>query len=105
MRVPRAKTRLTAIFPLSRRPPWAQVRENGGTRSPARFSPPRGRGGGRGVASHRGRLAGPPEGVGAAGVGPGAAVGRLGAMSGRNLGPEVLAWADSQLGPGLELIL
>ena len=46
---------------------------SGGTRSPARFSPPRGRGGARGVASHRGQLAGPPEGVGVAGAGPGAA--------------------------------
>ena len=51
---------------------------HGGKRPAARFSPPRGRGGDRGVARHRAQLAGPPEGPGGAGGGPGGPVGRMG---------------------------
>ena len=78
--------------------PWApgQITNSGGTRSPARFSPPRGRGGARGDASHRGQLAGPPEGVGVAGAGPGAAVRAWGLC---RPNPGGLTWGVPQIAP------
>ena len=69
---------------------------SGGTRSPARFSPPRGRGGARGVASHRGQLAGPPEGVGVAGAGPGAGIHAWGLC---RPNPGGLTWGVPQIAP------
>ena len=55
------------------------------------------------VGSHRGQLAGPPEGVGVAGVGPGAALGGYGGVSARDLGPDFLDSVDFQLGLALAL--
>ena len=100
--VPPQLARKMSVLSVDPPVPWApgqiSIAAGRAHRSPARFSPPRGRGGARGVESHRGQLAGPPEGVGVAGVGPGAAVGRYGGYGPRSGGPDFPAGVKFQLG-------
>ena len=68
--------------------------KSGGTRPAARFGPPRGRGGDRGVARHRAQLAGPPRGAGGAGGGPGGPVGRMGGFRPGGWWVRLPGWGD-----------